>query len=201
MCGGICDVVEFVTSTCTVVLLISKIMTSWRVRSLLLLLAHMRGPFSASEEEEGSSPTPYDGWQVSAVVNHSAWLYRAAFFLICEPCAKMPGTPKRHWTQAVANNSLEVRIRQLDSFFATAEALYKLQICTITEICQSTEKLIYLTMIIWLRKTMKHWPSEPLKIIAQFSTQNLTENLTKFGSGTDLKVYLKTNILVQVETS
>ena len=196
MCGGICDVVEFVTSTCTVVLLISKIMTSWRVRSLLLLLAHMRGPFSAS-----SSPTPYDGWQVSAVVNHSAWLYRAAFFLICEPCAKMPGTPKRHWTQAVANNSLEVRIRQLDSFFATAEALYKLQICTITEICQSTEKLIYLTMIIWLRKTMKHWPSEPLKIIAQFSTQNLTENLTKFGSGTDLKVYLKTNILVQVETS
>ena len=173
-------------------------MTSWRVRSLLLLLAHMRGPFSASEEEGSSSPTPYDGWQVSAVVNHSAWLYRAAFFLICEPCAKMPGTPKRHWTQAVANNSLEVRIRQLDSFFATAEALYKLQICTITEICQSTEKLIYLTMIIWLRKTMKHWPSEPLKIIAQFSTQNLTENLTKFGSGTDLKVYLKTNTLVQV---
>ena len=168
-------------------------MTSWRVRSLLL--AHVKGPLS------------YSIWWLTGLScctkpssrHRPAWLC-AAFFLICE-CAKMPGTPKRHWTQAVANNSLEVRIRQLDSFFATAEALYKLQICTITEICQSTEKLIYLTMIIWLRKTMKHWPSEPLKIIAQFSTQNLTENLTKFGSGTDLKVYLKTNILVQVETS
>ena len=108
-CGGICDVVQFV-----VVLLISKIMTSWRVRSLLLLFWHTWGApsryslqfFQHSFSEEGS-PTPYDGWQVSAVVNHSAWLYRAAFFLICEPCAKMPGTPKRHWTQAVANNSLE----------------------------------------------------------------------------------------------
>ena len=112
-----------------------------------LLAVHVKGPLS------------YSIWWLTGLSCctkpvGTAWLC-AAFFLICE-CAKMPGTPKRHWTQAVANNSLEL-LRNFASLTPSSTSCRKFGISVLFPLILKSLAQLKCT-IFTCQPHVKHWP-------------------------------------------